>query len=179
MSEADDRIAGVADRHNLSVSAVQALAEALEAGHGGAAQWNHPDLGGMGQWSGGGMLQIGDMFNAGLKARGGSALDDLAKSKSAGSPANEAATPHGTGVSGHWWPSHLGTPSSTGAQNAMRYACFPDKKRLVVERDGKTTVYDTGDHRLTGFSQAQSGTQRLEFSGPDGRVTLDDLKVVS
>jgi hypothetical protein len=60
----------------------------------------------------------------------------------------------------------------------MRYACFPDARRLAVRQDGRVTIYDTGTHRLTGFSQSQSGSQNLEFSGPDGRVTLRDLTII-
>lgn len=40
----------------------------LVAGGGVQGQFNHPKFGGMGQWSQGGMLVIGDMFNHNLKA---------------------------------------------------------------------------------------------------------------
>jgi hypothetical protein len=43
----------------MSTDAVRAILEA--ASGGGMAQFNYPDLGGMGQWSSGGMLMIGDM----------------------------------------------------------------------------------------------------------------------
>ena len=36
-----------------------------------------------------------------------------------------------------WWPGDFGSPSSSGAQNGMKYAFFPEKRRLLVERDGK------------------------------------------
>ena len=42
------------------------------------AQFNHPDLGGMGQWSQGGMTQVGDMFNQTLKERVGALCSTLA-----------------------------------------------------------------------------------------------------
>ena len=171
---AEDRIAAIAARHGLSVGAVGALDEALRRGLGGGGQWSHPDLGGMGQWSGGGMLQIGDMFNDGLKARVRAALDDLARTP----PAAATDSALGTPAPGAWWPDDLGQPASTGAQNAMRYACFPDRRRLVVERDGRTTLYDTGSRRLTGFAQAQGRDQTLTVSGPDGPATLDDLAIV-
>jgi hypothetical protein len=162
----------LARRHGLSVAAVQALADALAAGGGASAQWNNPDLGGMGQWSGGGMLQIGAMFDHDLKARVAATLEDLAHAgRVTGSP--------GARAPGVWWPDGLGEPAASGAQNAMRYACFPDQRRLAVERDGMITVYDTGRHRLTGFAQAQGGGRTLLFSGSDGTVTLDDLAVVA
>jgi hypothetical protein len=37
-------------------------------GHGTMAQFDHPDLGGRGQWMPGGMVIVGDMFNQALKA---------------------------------------------------------------------------------------------------------------
>jgi hypothetical protein len=46
----------IARRYSMSTDAVRATLEALVASDGGMAQFNHPDLGGMGQWSSGGML---------------------------------------------------------------------------------------------------------------------------
>ncbi len=59
----------VARRHGVSEETVAALLAALVAGQGGQAQFNIAELGGMGQWSRGGMTMVGDMFNHGLKAR--------------------------------------------------------------------------------------------------------------
>ena len=42
------------------------MVRALMEGNGSQAQFSHPDLGGMGQWSQGGMIMVGDMFNEGL-----------------------------------------------------------------------------------------------------------------
>ena len=60
----------------------------------------------------------------------------------------------------------------------MRYAFFPDARRLVIDDDGKRTVYDTGDHRISGVSQQQGGSQSLTFSSQSGAVRLEDLAVV-
>ena len=68
----------VAERHGVSTDAVMVLLHALVAGGGTAAQFNHPDLGGMGQWSQGGMIMVGDMFNHGLKARVDALCNELA-----------------------------------------------------------------------------------------------------
>jgi hypothetical protein len=45
-------------------------------------------------------------------------------------------------------------------------------------RDGNVRVYDTGEHRIGGFSQQQSGSQSLSFSSQLGTVRLEDLKEV-
>jgi hypothetical protein len=70
-------------------------------------------------------------------------------------------------------------PSSTGAQNNLRYACFPDLRRLALDVSGQVSVYDTGDHWITGFSQQQSGDQSLTFTSQHGVVRLDSLPRVS
>ena len=77
-----------------------------------------------------------------------------------------------------WWPSDLGSPSTSGSQNGMRYAAFPDKHRLVVDKGGKITTYDTGDNTISGVSQQDSGSQSVTFTSQKGTVDLDDLKQV-
>lgn len=75
-----------------------------------------------------------------------------------------------------WWPQELGEPSSSGAQNGMRYAFFPERRRLLVERDGKKTVYDSGDHQISGVSQQSGGSSSLIFTSQSGAVALDTLR---
>ena len=164
-------MADIAARHGISSDAALHMLVAVSAGHGAQAQFNHPELGGMGQWSRGGMTMVGDMFNDGLKARVDTLCTELSgivqqhrlfavpvssQSQSQGGP------PDLSGVSlfaqeSSDWPADLGQPSSAGAQNDLRYAYFPDKRRLAVKVGGQTTVYDTGDHRISGFGQAQGG----------------------
>ena len=62
-SEGRKIVDDLARRHGVASDAVAALLRALALGNGAQAQFNHPDLGGMGQWSQGGMIMIGDMFN--------------------------------------------------------------------------------------------------------------------
>jgi hypothetical protein len=168
-----DSIADIAQRHGFSTDAAHVVAEALRHGGGRMAQFNHPELGGMGQWSNGGMLMIGDMFNHALKARVDALCRDLAALP-------EQAPEHAaqSDPTRHWWPEGLGTPTATGAQNDMRYACFPDQRRLAVMQDGRVRVYDTGDHRIGGFSQQQSSGQSLSSSSQLGTVRLEGLTEV-
>ncbi|MEP6668630.1 MAG: hypothetical protein ABJF10_05725 [Chthoniobacter sp.] len=77
-----------------------------------------------------------------------------------------------------WWPQDLGeNPISAGGQNATRYAFFGDRQRLAIDSgDGKVQVYDTGDHRVTGVQQHQSGSGRkLTFTSQHGEVDLATL----
>lgn len=190
-----EEVGAIAQRHGISEGAARALYEALRRSGGGQAQFSHPDLGGMGQWSRGGMTQVGDMFDDGLKAKVAAACQDLAlllagenggtQNRGGGEQrqvlgADDAIfdQPNHRGSTADWWPGELGSPASSGAQNDMRYACFPEKHRLAIERNGQVTVYDTGHYRLTGFSQQQSTTQDLVFSGPDGTVRAESFRVV-
>ena len=75
-----------------------------------------------------------------------------------------------------WWPHDLGAPASSGSQDGLRYAFFPDRQRLLVERDGRLTTYDSGDHRIGGVRQAVGGS--ATFTDGDGTVELKDLKRV-
>ena len=167
----------LAHAHGVSPEAVRVLQDALRRGGGRQAQFSHPDLGGMGQWSAGGMTQVGDMFNTALKDKVNALCSALSKTVAEDAAAPSKAEPDRSS-SGDWWPDGLGRPSATGAQNGMRYACFPDTHRVAVEQAGRVTLYDSGDHRISGVSQQQSGTQELTFSSQNGTVHASDLPVV-
>ncbi len=187
----------LARRHGVSSDAVAALLYALELGNGAQAQFNHPELGGMGQWSQGGMIMVGDMFNQGLKYRVDALCTEIASllrsqppfslqnASSSQTQSQGGAYPgvslfiQGSGPSSNnWWPAELGSPASTGAQNNLNYACFPLSRRLAIRQDGKVSVYDTGEHGITGFSQQQSGDQSLTFTSQLGLVRVADLPEV-
>ncbi|EKV31823.1 hypothetical protein C882_3574 [Caenispirillum salinarum AK4] len=175
-------VAEAANRHGVSQDAAAAALRALAAGQGTLAQFNHPELGGMVQWAQGGMVMIGDMFNNALKARVDALCQDLSARLRTATlvepPAWSVAT--GGGGGGGWWPQDLGQPSSAGSQNDLRYALFPARQRLAVERNGRVTVYDTGDHVITGFGQQQQGGGgSATFTSQHGTVRLEALPVVS
>ena len=77
-----------------------------------------------------------------------------------------------------WWPSDLGEPATSGGQDGARYAFFLDARRLLIEDDGKLATYDTGEHQISGVSQAQSSVRHLAFRSGDGELRLTDLKRV-
>ena len=158
----------VADRHGVSLDAVRHLVQALERGHGRMAQFDHPDLGGMGQWSAGGMTMVGRMFDENLRARVAALCAELATTLPA-----EGFAP-GT-ASASWWPGDLGQPSATGSQNGMRYAYFPGSRRLAVEEASGVVVYDTGEHDISGVSQANG---LLRFTSAAGPIALESLSLI-
>ncbi|WP_331373467.1 SHOCT domain-containing protein [Sinorhizobium chiapasense] len=186
-------LGGIAERHGVSFDAVEHLLMAIIAGQATQAQFNHPDLGGMGQWSQGGMIMVGDMFNNALKAKVAGICSELAalvrgmdllgpqtsrQSQYQGQGGGVSLFVPGALTAGNWWPEELGHPASTGAQNDLRYAFFPTTRRLAIDIGGRVTVYDTKDHRIGGFSQQQSGDQSLSFTSQHGLVKVSELDVV-
>ncbi|PSH62626.1 hypothetical protein CU102_25000 [Phyllobacterium brassicacearum] len=186
-------LGGIAERYGVSFGAVEHLLMAIIAGQATQAQFNHPDLGGMGQWSQGGMIMVGDMFNNALKANAAGICSELAdlvrgmdflgpqtshQSQNQGQGGGVSLFVPGTLSAVNWWPEEFGHPASTGAQNDLRYAFFPTTRRLAIDIGGRVTVYDTKDHRIGGFSQQQSGDQSLSFTSQYGLVKISELDVV-
>ncbi len=165
----------LSNRYNLSNDAVIHMIISVNNGGGTMAQFNSPELGGSGQWMQGGMTMVGDMFNYGLKMT----VDNLCTEIS-----NALATtqillppPRGSRSSNQWWPAELGIPFSSGAQNNIRYAIFP--QRLAIEINRQITVYDTLNHNIGGISQQQGGDTSLTFSSQFGTISVSSLPIVS
>jgi Short C-terminal domain len=200
--EGQRAVEDIARRHGFSTDATLAMLNAMVEGGGTMAQFGHPEFGGMGQWSQGGMLMIGDMFNNQLKGRVDALCTELSSLlagqaglwRTSGTPSQSQRQSQGGqsggaggvslfvaggGFSGGWWPEDLGSPASAGAQNNIRYAWFPATRRLAIQIDGRTMIYDTGDHRITGVSQQQSGDASLTFTSQHGLVRVTELPVVS
>jgi hypothetical protein len=207
------RISDLAQRYGVSTDAVMALLQALVHGNGTMAQFNHPELGGSGQWLRGGMIMVGDMFNNALKAKIDGLCTELAQLlaqqpavvlpgasqsqyqshggqqqqqggkgslfQGGTSPEVSLFVPGGQGVSGNWWPGDLGSPTTSGSQNNIRYAYFPASRRLAVQVHGHVTVYDTLDHQIGGVSQQQSSDASLTFTSQHGTVSVASLPVIS
>jgi hypothetical protein len=192
-----DAVHAVARRHGFSQDAVDHLWSALVRGDGRMAQFDHPEFGGAGQWMQGGMTMVSTMFEGRLQRRVAALCDDLAavhrqaadataaqdasgeaRQGPAGAPgAREPGDAAASASRGDWWPAGLGRPASSGAQDGMRYAWFPESRRLVVESDGRRTVYDTGSHRIGGVSQQQGGVAGLAFASQHGTIDLAQLPV--
>lgn len=165
----------IASRYGLSHGAVTHMLVAVNNGGGSMAQFNCPELGGSGQWMRGGMTMVGDMFNNGLKTTVDNLCNELANILSNNQIFPEI--PAGTPGSNQWWPSNLGSPFSSGAQNNIRYAVFPN--RLAVELNGQVSVYDTLDHNIGGVSQQQGNNTSLTFNSQWGTINVSSLPLVT
>jgi hypothetical protein len=165
--EVENAIADIARRHGLSREAVLSMLFALHVGGGTMAQFSIPELGGSGQWMQGGMTMVGgNMFDNALKARVDALCSELAQLL-----ATTAVFP----PSANWWPANLGVPSSAGGQNTVRYAIFPSTRRLAIQINGVTKVFDTGEHHIGGVQQQQQGgggVQQQQPGGAYGSVTF-------
>jgi len=171
----ENLVNNIASRYGLSHDAVVHMLVAVNNGGGSMAQFNCPELGGSGQWMRGGMTMVGDMFNNGLK----NTVDNLCNELADILVNNQVfpVIPAGTPGSNQWWPGDLGTPFSSGAQNNIRYAVFPN--RLAVELNGQVSVYDTLDNNISGVSQQQGGNTSLTFSSQWGNISVSSLPLLS
>jgi hypothetical protein len=178
--EAANAIADIAQRHGLSQEAVLAMLVALREGGGSMAQFNIGELGGNGQWMRGGMTMVGNMFDNALKARVDALCNELSQllATTAVFPAAAAASQaQGMFGSNNWWPGDLGVPSSAGGQNDVRYAFFPGTRRLAIQINGVTKVFDTGEHHIGGVQQQQgTGYSSVGFTSQFGTFGVSSLR---
>ena len=175
----------VADRNAVSVDVVRTLLFALEKGGGTLAQFNHVELGGSGQWMKGGMTMVGDMFNDRLKATVNAVCSELSSVLNTQDVFVPVPT-HGRGDASiapgnAWWPAELGSPSSIGSQNDVRYAYFPHLHRIAILHDGKVELYDTLGHDLSGVQQQQQSSYpgTLMFTSQNGTFSIGTLPKLS
>jgi hypothetical protein len=178
-----DLVDRMAKKHSVSPAAVGVVLAALRSGGGRMAQFSHADFGGMSQWSPG-MSMVGDMFNTQLKAKLDALCSDIAAHLDTteivgGVRPGDEVSYRSPSRSDDWWPAGLGRPAAVGAQNDLRYAVFPETRRLVIDDHGTLSVYDTGSHRIFGVAQAQSADRTLTFTSQDGLVRIADLPKVS
>jgi hypothetical protein len=171
-----ERIKQLAQQYNLSESAIMSLADALQRGNGKMAQFNHPELGGNGQWMPG-MMMIGDMFNNDLKARVQGVCEALAKEVDNADFMNMSFSM--SMAQNIFWDSALGQPNTAGSQNNAHYAYFADKNRLVIKRDGTVYLYNTTGYVIVGVMQGQSNmTKLLKFKTRTGSVAEADFDLI-
>lgn len=165
-------------KHGFSGDAAGAVLRALIKGSGRMAQFDHPELGGMGQWSAGGMTQIGAMSDHALKARVAALCDELARHLDRAHQGGDAPDGSAEDARASWWPAGLGHPASSGSQNDWRYAYFPAERRLALDSGDRIRVYDTGDHEISGVSQQQGAGSSISFRSQKGSVPLEELREV-
>lgn len=178
----------IAAKYNVTPKSVEILLRAVIKGSGTMAQFNIPELGGAGQWMKGGMTMVGDMFNNSLRTTVDKLCSELAglvTSKVVFESKDGDEDSEVSHVGNMWsnerapWPAAFGHPTSSGSQNSFRYAYFGPVRRLVVEENGKRTIYDTKHHEITGISQQQGLGNSYRFTGQDGPVDLGMLTVLS
>ncbi len=178
-SEGLQKIQEIASRYRLSENAVMLMLDSVSMGGGTMAQFNISELGGGGQWMQGGMTMVGDMFNYSLKSTVNNLCGELSQLMYSQNIFEQpaAGTPFQGQNFGSWWPAEFGSPSSSGGQNNMRYAYFPNPTdRLVVDLNGYNTIYNTYGYNISGVSQQQSGNGfNLQFSCQYGYVDVNTL----
>jgi hypothetical protein len=187
-AEGRQHVEDIAGEYNLKTETVETLLKLIISGNGTMAQFNLPELGGNGQWMKGGMTMVGDMFNSTLRSTVDKLCNELSglvttkvlfeESADLSNGKYEASSENKSSSSGTW-PAIFGNPTSSGSQNNFRYAYFSPVRRLVIEENGKRTIYDTKHHHITGISQQQGSGNSHRFTSQDGPVDLNSLSVIS
>jgi hypothetical protein len=185
---AKDVIPEIAARYLVPEEKVREIHRQLQANHATQCQFECSELGGPVQWMPG-MVMTSRWDDHALRARvdglcselcaivrGSETAAPAAFKRDADAPPAASRVDLPAGES--WWPAALGQPSSSGAQNGVRYAYFPDKQRLLLQQGARIDAYDTGEHRLTGVSQQQGHSRSITFSTPEGPVPVEHLKCV-
>jgi hypothetical protein len=178
----------VAKNQGFSEQTTTELYLALVRGNGTMAQFNNPEVGGMGQWLRGGMIMVGDMFNNNLKSRVTALFNELSTIYEQQPLAVEVkeTTHHAEDNNDlvnsstptiDYIPPQWGQPSASGSQNETRYAYYPQAHRLLVIRNGESWVFDTADHQIGGVQQ-QNDRGEMTFTSQYGIVSLNRLTVV-
>ena len=204
-SQWQQKLTELTQKYQLSEHAIMVLLQALIKGNGKMAQFNHPELGGAGQWLPGGMTMISDMSNSYLKMVIDNLCGELASlikdnyfnpvkdNELSANYGNSQQQQQSSGNINHsktvkanpfnlspWWPTELGTPTLSGNQNNLLYAYFANKQRLILKNQEKIWVYDTLHHQISGVSQQQgSSSQLLIFTSQAGTFAISDLPQIS
>jgi len=172
----EQKLERLSAKYNVSLSAVKTLVEALQRGNCQAAQFNHPELGGMGQWMPN-MVMVGDMFNHQLKATVDQLCRELVEFACNDAPSSaKAASSSQTSTTSWWQKAGITTVDTQGEQNTIAYAYSRAQHRLAIKQGERVTVYDTSGYVITGISQQQSSQHtHIVIHTQQGNITPDDL----
>jgi hypothetical protein len=173
-------VSDVAQRHGFSVAGVTAMVQAVAAARGDLVRFRHEDFGGHGQWMEGGSITLADRFDPALRHRVATLCAELAAVlRDDAQAASELFVVHAAEPAAHWWPAELGEPNCAGVCEGMRYAWFANAHRMVIERDGERSVYDTLDHYLGGCAPTGSEGGGLNFISQRGMLDVTRLPLIA
>lgn len=189
-NEARERLVDeLADKHEFSRAAIAHLAEAIAAGAGDMAMFDHAAFGGPGQWMRGGLIltsrpedtilthRIEALCNA-LSEHERVSASDRAPAESWSGVADTMAQTDTTAMDARW-PAELGTPDATGSADGLSYAYFRSAERLAIRERGRLMLYDTRGADIIGIAQSQTGgTSETVFTTPEGKLSLAELSPV-
>lgn len=159
----------LAARHGISLDAATHMLMAVANGGGTQAQFNHPEVGGMGQWSRGGMTMIGDMFNNGLKAKVDwlcQELSDLLASQPAPAPVPQQMQ------SQNQWPSQGQSQSQGYGQSQQQGGGYGQFQGQSSGQQGG----GTSSLFVSGGTSMSSGGWPGEFGHPSAVGSQNNLR---
>ncbi|WP_423821055.1 SHOCT domain-containing protein [Salinisphaera sp. SPP-AMP-43] len=181
----EQHLARLAEQYGFSHEAVAHLFEAVSAGGGDMAMFDHPEYRGPGQWMRGGLIMITDPADGLLKNRIDALCHALSRLLRESTPdtihrriSDHARAWDTPGNLRHaWWPAELGEPAISGETERLAYAYFEAACRFAIRYDGAIVWYDTGEHRLTGIAQHSGASPAdLVLTSTQAALALAELK---
>jgi hypothetical protein len=170
------KVNDLAQRYGVSADAVMALLQSLIHGNGTMAQFNHPELGGSGQWMQSGMIMVGDMFNNALKAKIDGLCTELAQLL-----AQQPVVLH-PGVAQSQYQSHGGQQQQQGGKGSFfQGGTSPDVSLFVRGGHGFSGNWWPGDLGTPSATGSQNDIRYAYFAAArrlavqvHGHVTVYD-----
>lgn len=186
-ADTEKRLASLAEQYGFSREAVVHLFEAVAAGGGDMAMFDHPECRGPGQWMRGGLIMITDPSDRLLKNRIDALCHALSRWLRESTPdtahhriSDEARAWDTPGnLRRAWWPSELGEPAISGETDRLAYAYFEAARRFAIRYDGEIAWYDTGEHRITGIAlHGGAAREDLVLTSTQAELPLAELEPI-
>lgn len=180
------RVVALSARHGASFEATLTLLRALIEGDGKSARFDHPELGGAGEWLAGGPTILSDLFNHDLKAKVAALCGDLAAMLDQVDKeiAIDAASGDTFAVrlfeptqaprddAEPFWPAAWSVPDRVVRTPDLSYAVFDQAQRLALIEGGQVAHLATDQRRIERLKREADGLIVAETD--QGEVMLEE-----
>lgn len=176
MSQLQTLYQQLSNTHHVSVEAIQVLVRALVEGGYRSANFNHPELGGVGKWNGGDVI-LGDMSQEALRLKIWRIVQGLLPTLQQTIPPEPIQEADATFVMPWWNDVTLREPVLKGMFESTTFGYFLEGARVVVKQSEHITHYDASGHLVTDLQMMSGarGQMVLVLQTLSGDIAVSDL----